>query len=180
MRSWHMLALLALVPAVATADVQTGASGFVVKHEATLDAPPARVYEALVDQVGSWWNPSHTYSNDSGNLSLDARPGGCFCERFPNGGGVEHLRVVYVAPGRELRLSGALGPLQMSGLAGSLRWRLSDAAGGTKLELTYSVGGFMEGGFAQIAPAVEAMLADQLGRLVRFVTTGAPTADAAD
>ncbi|MFO7278436.1 MAG: SRPBCC domain-containing protein [Pseudomonadota bacterium] len=177
MRSRHPILALVLAPTAAIADVQVGASGFVVKHEATLDAPPARVYEALVRQIGSWWNPSHTYTANSGNLSLDTRPGGCFCETFPEGGGVEHLRVVYVAPGRELRLAGALGPLQLSGLAGSLRWRLSDAAGGTKLELTYSVGGFMEGGFTEIAPAVEAMLGDQVARLVRFVTTGAPTAE---
>ena len=34
--------------------------------------------------------------------------------------GVEHLRVVFVAPPSTLRLGGALGPLQGSGLSGSL------------------------------------------------------------
>ena len=45
------------------------------------------------------------------NLSLDAAPGGCFCERLPNGGGVEHMRVTYVEPGKRIVLTGSLGPL---------------------------------------------------------------------
>ena len=35
------------------------------------------VYDALVGQIGSWWNPEHTYSHDAKNLSIDPRPGGC-------------------------------------------------------------------------------------------------------
>jgi uncharacterized protein YndB with AHSA1/START domain len=174
-RGAFLSTLATLSPVAASPAVQTGPNGFVVKLEATVAAPPARVYEVLVKQVGSWWDPAHTYSRDAGNLSIDARPGGCFCERLPGGGGVEHLRVVYVAPGEALRMSGALGPLQSSGLAGSLTWKMAGAPGGAKIEVSYSVGGFMEGGLEAIAPAVDAVLAVQLQRLKLFAETGKPT-----
>jgi hypothetical protein len=38
--------------------------------------------------------------------------------------------------------------------------------------MTYSVGGFMAGGFESIAPAVEQVLGEQANRLKRFVETG--------
>jgi uncharacterized protein YndB with AHSA1/START domain len=139
-----------------------------------IGAPAARVYDALVGQVGTWWNPQHTYSGDSKNLSIDPRPGGCFCERLPSGG-VEYMRVVYIRPNEMVRLTGGLGPLQASGVSGSMTWRLSAAEIGTKLELIYSVGGFVVGGFDSIAPAVERVLGEQADRLKRLVETGTPS-----
>jgi uncharacterized protein YndB with AHSA1/START domain len=153
---------------------QIGASGFVVQHTVTISAPPARVYDALVRQVGAWWSSDHTFSGDARNLSIDARPGGCFCEKLKDGGGLEHMRVIYAAPGAMLRMSGALGPLQASGLAGSLTWSLAAAPAGTTINLSYSVGGFLAGGFEKIAPAVSAVLEEQLLRFKRFVETGKP------
>ena len=89
--------VIALLPLTGWAEVKVSSAGFLVRHEMTIAAPPARVYDALVREVGSWWNPSHTFTGDAKNLSIDARPGGCFCEKYPNGGGVEHLRVVHAA-----------------------------------------------------------------------------------
>jgi uncharacterized protein YndB with AHSA1/START domain len=168
-------ALLALLPGLGQSAPQIAPTGFLVKLDANVKAPAAKVYDALVGQIGSWWNPEHTYSHDAKNLSIDPRPGGCFCEKLPNGGGVEHLRVVYIAPGQLVRFFGALGPLQASGLAGSMTWKLTSGADNTRVELSYSVGGFMEGGFEKIAPAVESMLNDQFNRLKLFVETGKPT-----
>ena len=150
-------------------------NGFLVKFEVSVNAPPAKVYDALVGQIGSWWNPNHTYSHDAKNLSMDARAGGCFCEKLPNAGEIEHLRIVYVSPPQFLRLSGALGPLQASGVAGSMTWKLTGGPDTTRIELSYSVGGFIQGGFEKIAPAVEAMLREQIDRLKLFVETGKPT-----
>ena len=166
------LGVFMALPAMA----QVTANGFAVKHVVAINRTPAQVYEALVGQVGLWWNPEHTFSRDSKNVFIDARPGGCFCERLPNGGGVEHLRVIYAAPGEILRMSGALGPLQASGLAGSLTWRLTSARGGTTVELSYVVGGYMEGGFQSIEPAVGSVLLEQLQRLKDFVETGSVNA----
>ena len=160
------------------AAAQLDSSGFSIEHEVLIDAPPSEVYRSLVHQIGEWWNPQHTYSGDSKNLSIDPRPGGCFCETFPTGGGVEHLRVVHLVPGALLRLSGGLGPLQASGVAGSLSWKLTSAGSSTTVEVTYVVGGFMEGGFERIALAVKGVIGEQLRRLKLFVETGRPTPEA--
>ena len=174
----HLLgavSLLMLAGTSARPAPQVTSTGFLVNLEVKVNAPIAKVYDALIGQVGSWWNPEHTYSHDAKNLSIDPRPGGCFCEKLPNGGGVEHLRVVYVAPREVLRLSGALGPLQASGVAGSVTWKLTGDRDQTRIQLSYSVGGFVVGGFDRIAPAVESMLNEQLNRLRLFAETGKPT-----
>jgi len=167
------IVLAVTLPRFTAHAAQIAANGFSVRHERVVQAPTSRVYEALIGQVGTWWNPQHTYSGDSKNLSIDVRPGGCFCERLPNGG-VEHMRVVYIKANEMLRLSGGLGPLQGAGLAGSMTWRVTPVDTGTKLELVYNVGGFMAGGFEAIAPAVEQVLGEQVDRLKRFVETGSP------
>jgi uncharacterized protein YndB with AHSA1/START domain len=171
---WATALLLLAATLPTRAAVTTGASGFLVTHDVAIAAPPSVVYDTIVSRVGAWWNPQHSYTHDGANLSIDARPGGCFCERFPEGGGIEHMRVLYVAPGAALRMAGALGPLQASGLAGSLTWKLGAAGAGTRLELSYSVGGFMAGGFERMAPAVDAMLGEQVQRLRLLLETGSP------
>jgi uncharacterized protein YndB with AHSA1/START domain len=169
------LALVLLSGASAQSTPQVTSNGFVVKLEVSVNAPKPKVYDTLVGQVGSWWNPEHTYSHDSKNLSIEARPGGCFCEKLPNGGGVEHLRVVYVAAPQLVRFLGALGPLQTSAVAGSMTWKMTGDGDNTRVQLSYSVGGFIDGGFEKLAPAVESMLSEQLYRLKLFVETGKPT-----
>lgn len=149
-------------------------SGFLIKQEITINAPPEKVYAAMLDGVGKWWNPDHTYSGDAKNLSIEPRAGGCFCEKLLDGGSVEHLRVVFLQPNKTLRMSGALGPLQASGLAGSMTLRLSSAAALTKLDFSYVIGGYMQSGFEKMAPAVNDMLGEQLGRLKRYIETGKP------
>jgi uncharacterized protein YndB with AHSA1/START domain len=167
-----MLAAALTCASAADAAVKLAASGFGVHHEAVVNAAPAKVYEALSTQFGSWWSSSHTYSGDAANMSVDARAGGCWCERLRDGGSIEHARVVYAAPGRALRMSGALGPLQAHGVTGSLTWKLTAAGEGTKIELVYSVGGHIDGGFDRIAQPVDAVLGEQLQRLKAFVDTG--------
>ncbi|MFO1402526.1 MAG: SRPBCC family protein [Steroidobacteraceae bacterium] len=147
--------------------LEATATGFRLQHEVEVGAAQATAWRTLLD-VGAWWNPAHTYSGAARNLHLDARPGGCFCERLPHGGGVEHLRVVFVAPPSTLRLGGALGPLQGSGLSGSLTFALAARPdGGTRIRMDYVVGGYLPGGFESMAPAVDAVLGEQLERLRR-------------
>jgi uncharacterized protein YndB with AHSA1/START domain len=154
--------------------VDSTQAGFLVRSETVVQAAPDSVYRALTARIGAWWDPEHTFSGDSRNLSLDATPGGCFCERLPGGGGVRHLTVAFASPGRLLRLTGALGPLQGAGIAGSLTWSLSPAPGGTAVRLDYSVGGYFPGGLPAMAPAVDAVLGAQVSRLKRLVETGRP------
>src|SRR5215470_3158567 len=95
---------------------------------------------------------------------LELKAGGCFCERLKDGGSVQHLLVVYASPGEGLRLRGALGPLQMEGVDGTLAWALKPAEGGTKVTQSYVVGGM-----DQWAPKVDRVLHEQLDRLTSFV-----------
>jgi len=155
--------------------IESTAAGFFVRNTATISAPPATVYTALTEKVGGWWDPVHTFSHDSHNLSLDAKPGGCFCERFPDGGGVQHMSVIFASPGKLLRLSGAIGPLQEAALAGTLTWNLSPAGNGTTVEMSYAVGGFRPAGFRDIPAVVDGVLRGQLARLKAFIETGRPT-----
>ena len=154
--------------------VETTAAGFLVRNTAAINAPPATVYAALTDGVGGWWDPAHTFSHNARNLSVDAKPGGCFCERLPDGGGVQHMSVVYASPGKLLRLTGAIGPLQEAALTGTMTWNLLQAGGGTTVELIYTVGGFRAGGFRDISTVVDGVLRGQLARLKALVETGRP------
>jgi uncharacterized protein YndB with AHSA1/START domain len=175
-RTLFAIALMAAAAGAAAEVIESGPSGFLVRHEVAVSAPPDKAYAAFLD-IGSWWNGSHSYSGNAANLTLDARPGGCFCEKLANGGGVEHMRVVLVMPNQTLRMSGGLGPLQAHALAGSMTWAFAAAPGGTKVQLSYSVGGFMQGGIDKMAGPVNGMLAEQIGRYKLLVDTGKPTAD---
>lgn len=147
--------------------------GFEVVETATVKAAPDKVYAAIV-RVQDWWNSAHTFSGSAANLSIEPKVGGCFCEKLP-GGGVEHLRVVFVKPNATLRLRGALGPLQGEGVDGAMTWSLApDGAGGTKLSLSYIVGGYFRKGADSWAAPVDQVLNEQFARLVRYSETGKP------
>src|SRR5262249_46273108 len=108
------------------------------------------------------------------NMTLDAKAGGCFCEMLPNGGSVQHLEVVSAMPGKQLRMRGALGPFQGSGVDGAMTWALAASAGQTDLTVTYDLGGHMKGGFVDWPQKADAMVSEQVARLKKLVETGAP------
>jgi hypothetical protein len=155
--------------------ISAESNGLGVRHVLQIAATPDAVYAALV-QPGRWWNPSHSYSGDASNLSLETRAGGCFCEKLSDGGSVQHLTVAMVKPGKELRMRGALGPFQTSGTEGAMTILLKGDGQRTELTLTYVLGGYISGGLTEWAPKVDAMLGDQVGRLKRLIETGSPQA----
>ena len=165
-----VLAAMALIPANADADVvDRFATGFTVKTIVSVAAPPDRVYRDVVN-VGAWWDKEHTYSGDAKNLSIVAQPGGCFCEKVPGGGAVEHGRVVNISPNKLLRLSAAVGPLQELGVAGSLTWQIEPGAQGTgsTLTMTYAAGGYAPGGLDKLADIVDSVLSQQVQLLKAY------------
>jgi hypothetical protein len=153
----------------------SGPPGFSLKLETTVAVSPADAFGQFV-QIGRWWSPTHTYSGDAHLMTLDTKPGGCFCESLPGGGFVRHMDVVFSAPGKALRLSGGLGPLQELGATGvmSFTFKPDGAAGkATRVTLTYTVSGFATGkGLGEIAPAVDGVLSEQLSRFKHFAETG--------
>jgi hypothetical protein len=175
MRAWGVAAIaLALAAGAARADVvDANPAGFQVRETTEIAAPADKVWVAL-GQVGGWWNSEHTWSHDAKNLTLELKPGGCWCEALPNGGGARHMSVIFVSPGKSAILDGTLGPLMFGGASGHLAWSLAEKDGHTTLTQTYYVGGYFPGGLDKLAPAVDGVLAQQLGRLKSYVETGKP------
>jgi hypothetical protein len=156
------VSLLFATPASAEV-VSANANGFHVRQSMQLVVPPELAYDAF-GRVGSWWDKEHTYSGDSSNMSLTLSRGGCFCEQLKNGGGIEHLHVSYVDPGKRLLLTGSLGPLLFDATAGSMDVKFDKIAGGTKVTMDYKVAGFANGGAEKLAPLVDSVLGEQFKR----------------
>lgn len=153
--------------------LESDAGGFVSAHEVEIAAPRARVFEALVAEVGAWWDPAHTYTGDASNMTFSEFP--ALWERFSDEGFVRHLAIDMVRPPATLRLSGGLGPLQPLAVTGSMTFELEDAAKGTKLAYRYMVNGR---GLQDWAGPVDRVMVGQLERLRRYVETGGPAAAA--
>ena len=167
--------LMCLVAGQARAEiVSAGANGFNLRHTVEVaNFPPPVIWAALAD-VGKWWDSKHTYSGDSRNMTLEPFVRGCFCEKLSLYAGIEHATVVYAQPTKTLRLHGALGPLQDFGVNGSMTWQIEPSGGGTKITLTYSVGGYTDRPMADWAPIVDEVLGTQVQRLTSYVSTGNP------
>ncbi len=157
--------LCAFVASPVAAEVTAAtANGFEMRQVRRTAFAPADAYARFVD-VARWWNPEHTYSGKAENLSLRAVAGGCFCETLADGGGVEHLRVAMVMPGKRMVLAGALGPLLYDAVAGSMDVVVKPAEGGSEVTITYRVAGFAKGGADKLAPIVDKVLGEQADRL---------------
>lgn len=145
-------------------------AGFAVGNSVAIAADGATVYRLLIEPARRW-HGAHSYSGDAANLTLEARAGGCFCEtlrvRAEQPGSVEHGRVIYVAPGERLRISGALGPLQAEAATGTLSFDIVPAAKGVRVTMSYVVGGYIRMGAAKMAPLVDQVMTEQLARLKR-------------
>lgn len=166
------LSCTAMSPALAKV-VASGDTGFAVSQTAIVKAAPDRIWAALLTP-GRWWSSQHSWSGDAANMTLTPRPGGCFCETLPGGGFAQHASVIMVRPDAMLRLSGAFGPMQGEALSGTLTITLEATEGGTRLTFDYIVGGYARFPLASMPAAVDAVIGEQHGRLVRFVETGAP------
>jgi uncharacterized protein YndB with AHSA1/START domain len=147
--------------------------GFKVEQKVEIAAPAAKVWAAL-ENYGGWWDSAHSWSQDARNFHLDLKPGGRLTETLPNGGGAQHLTVIFVEPQKTAILDGTLGPLMFSGATGHFVWTLEEKAGHTTLTWDYYVGGYFQGGLDKLAPAVDGVLTQQIGRLKSYVETGKP------
>lgn len=160
--------LLAPVPAAAEV-VSASSNAFEISHTINLVQKPGIAFAAF-GNVAGWWDSEHTYSGDSKNLAMALSPGGCFCERFPGGGGIEHMRVTYLDPGKRIVLTGSLGPLLYEATSGVMDVQVKSRASGSQLTLNYRAAGFFKGNAAATAPLVDKVLGEQLKRYRAFVT----------
>lgn len=178
MRLMALACLLSIVftPLSAKAEVASASpSAFLITAEAQVAASPEETWRAL-GRVERWWNSAHTYSGDASRMSLDVRAVGCWCERW-SGQSVEHGRVLMVTEHegvRTLRISTALGPLQEMGATGILTFTVAPHASGANITMVYRVAGDPSLALDQVAPAVDAVMMEQFGRLNRLSASGSP------
>jgi len=166
---WGALATVVSIGRPAAAEViSAGQNGFEVRETVHVAATPDKAYAALL-QPARWWNSEHTFSGSAANLTLDARAGGCWCETLTDRGSVEHMHVVFVAPGKVLRMRGALGPLQGLGVEGAMTLSVKGGANGTDITIGYAVGGYVKDGFDGLSKAVDHVLGEQLERLRKLI-----------
>lgn len=173
MKTSHLLLLAGLLAPTANAAVlDASPSGFTLENHADVPVAPEAAWQALVENVGQWWPDDHTWWGDSARLSIEPRAGGCFCE-IHGDQQARHLEVVFVDPGRTLRLEGGLGPLQGMGLHGVLEFRLAPIeGGGTRITLWYRAGGYTPDDLSAFAPVVDRVQGLQLGGLADFLRAG--------
>jgi hypothetical protein len=166
----HLAGVLALlIGGAAPAEVvSSGASGFEVRETVHVAAASDKSFAAIL-QPARWWNSAHTFSGSAANLTLDARAGGCWCESLPDGGSVEHMRVLYISPGKVLRLRGALGPFQALAVEGVMTWTVKTDAKGTDITVSYAIGGYSKDGFENLSTAADHVLGEQIERLRKLI-----------
>lgn len=162
------LALFAALPAQA-AIKDSSPSGFTLENSEVVPVDADTAWKALVDDVHRWWPADHTWWGDASKLSIVPRVGGCFCE-IAGDQQAWHMAVAFVDPGKTLRMTGGLGPLQGMGLHGALEFRLAPAeGGGTRITLWYRAGGYTPDDLSKFAPVVDRVQALQLGGLAKFL-----------
>ena len=169
-------ALLTLNAAALPALAETSGvspTGFVSNFREEVKATPEAVWQAIV-RLPRWWNSQHTWSGQAANMSLDLQAGGCWCERWGEGQSAMHGQVLMLQPGRVIRLSAHLGPLQDLAVNGVLTIVTSASEGKTFLRMTYRVSGTADAGLEKLAPVVDQVLGQQVTRLKALAETGRP------
>jgi uncharacterized protein YndB with AHSA1/START domain len=167
-------AIAALLAAPAASEVVAAQDhGFELRYSHVVPSPPKDAMEAFA-KPDQWWDKNHTYSGVADNLSLQLQAGGCLCERLPNGGGIEHLRLTYVDPGKRLVLTGALGPLLYEAATGVMDVQFKAVGDGTQVVVNYRIAGFANGGAQKMAPLVDKVIDGLMMRFASYATPAKP------
>lgn len=157
----------------ASAEVKdAGPGGFTIENIRVVPTDADATWKALVQDVDGWWPKDHSWWSTESTLSIDARAGGCFCE-LDGDRQAQHMAVTFVDPGKTLRMTGGLGPLQGMGLHGALEFRLTPVPEGTRITLYYRVGGYSPDDLSKFAPVVDQVQGLQLGGLAKFLSDNA-------
>ncbi len=73
------------------------------------------------------------------------------------------MPVVFVDPGKTLRMTGGLGPSQRMGLSGTPEWSFAEEKGGTRITLWYRAGGHAPDDLHKFVPVIDQVQGLQLG-----------------
>ena len=163
MRRFLPILLLGIAPAAPAEVRDATANGFTVENAQLVAVDARTAWKGLVEDIDRWWPREHVWWHGS-TLSLEPRAGGCFCE-VADAAQARHMTVVFVDPGKTLRLTGGLGPLQGMGLDGAMEWRFAPVEGGTRITLWYRAGGYTPDDLSKFALVVDKVQGQQLKAL---------------
>jgi len=149
-RSWCLLLAIPLLGglhAPAHAEVKDQApNGFTLENSQWVPVDPGTAWKAFVHDVGKWWPADHSWWGDAW-----------------------HMTVTFVDPGKLMRMTGGLGPLQGMGLDGALEWRFVEEKGGTRITLWYRAGGYTPDDLGKFVPVIDKVQGLQLGGLADYL-----------
>lgn len=160
---WMVVASGFLWVGIASAEVlESHPNAFAVRTMVDVALAPDAAFARFM-QPAQWWIADHTFGGDATQLSMTLQSR-CFCETLANQGIVEHARITYAAPGKQLILRGGFGPLAT--LSVNAVWTIAfvPIEGGTRVTATYRVSGEVPGAIADFAGPVDAVLSAQLER----------------
>lgn len=148
--------------------VDQAANGFTVENSEWVPVEPETAWKAFANDVGKWWPADHSWWGDASKLSISEKAGGCFCE-INGAQQAWHMTVTFVDPGKLMRMTGGLGPLQGMGLNGALEWRFVKEKDGTRITLWYRAGGYTPDDLGKFVPVIDKVQGLQLGGLAEYL-----------
>jgi len=161
--------MLVMSPAAAEV-IAKDKTGFNLVITAEAQVSPMVAYTEFLN-VGRWWLSSHTWFGDASALYIEPNVGGCFCEKKGENQN-HHMLVTQIIPGKEVKMIGGLGPLQLMGLHGGMSWSFSAIqGGGTLITQIYNVTGYSPDGLDVLAPIVDSVQTQQTEALANYLNS---------
>ena len=114
-----------------------------IELEVSIQAPRARVWGAIINEVGSWWHPDF-YAIPGATITLEPRAGGRLYEKNPDGAEGLWYTVTAINPERILELVGHLRPEYGGPATSLLKLSLGEKDGVTKLAITDTLFGSID------------------------------------
>jgi DNA-binding transcriptional ArsR family regulator/uncharacterized protein YndB with AHSA1/START domain len=121
---------------------------FHIEQEITIEAAPARVFEALTNDVSSWWGAPYLLSDHARALIIEPRVGGRCYEDWGDSNGGLWATVTAIQQNERIELTGAIA---MSGIVNSVvSIELEAQSQGTLLKLSHRAMGEVNEGLQQV------------------------------
>ena len=106
-----------------------------IEQNITIQASPQDVFDAMTQEISTWWGPPYFHNSEAEGMVLEPRVGGRLYEDLGNDQGMLLATVVLIKRPEQLRLAGAMGlpgPVQ-----GVIQFQLEAKDDGTLLQLSH-------------------------------------------
>jgi len=110
-----------------------------IEQQVAIDAPPARVFEALTKRLSAWWGAPYLIGVGARDLIVEPRLGGRVYEDWGGGAGALWATVTSIRKNEHIEWTGRIG---MGGaVIGVVMYRLEPSENGTVLRLSHRAAG---------------------------------------